>query len=81
MDCVIQHHDLTITHRISTLRSCSYFPTSKFYLSITFLVGFFQLPTLYPGKSIYFYATEKMLPVIICLHKGKHQLSIIPTPC
>ena len=45
MDCVIQHHDLTITHRISTLRSCSYFPTSKFYLSITFLVGFFQLPT------------------------------------
>lgn len=50
MDCVIQHHDLTITHRISTLRSCSYFPTSKFYLSITFLVGFFQLPTLYLGQ-------------------------------
>lgn len=50
MDCVIQHHDFTITHRISTLRSCSYFPTSKFYLSITFLVGFFQLPTLYPGQ-------------------------------
>lgn len=50
MDCVIQHHDLTITHWISTLRSCSYFPTSKFYLSITFLVGFFQLPTLYLGQ-------------------------------
>ena len=74
MDCVIQHHDLTIMHRISTLRSCSYFLTSKFYLSSNYL--------LYTqGKSIYFYATEKMLPVIIYLHKGKHQLSIIPAPC